>query len=34
VCHGLDGEGCDHTVTADEAGWEHIGTADRIEFEL
>jgi hypothetical protein len=30
ICHGWDGEGCDYTVSSDEAGWTYVGTGDPV----
>jgi hypothetical protein len=28
VCHGFDGEGCQHTVRCEDMDWQPIGYAD------
>jgi hypothetical protein len=33
VCHGYDGEGCDHVVLGADREWTHIGHADRIDID-
>lgn len=32
ICHGFDGEGCDHVVRCEDLGWEHIGEAENVSF--
>lgn len=32
VCHGWDGEGCNHTVGSDDLEWELIGQASQVTW--
>jgi hypothetical protein len=34
VCHGWDGEGCDHTVTDDELDWTVVGTVEQMQWRF
>lgn len=32
ICHGFDGEGCDHLVRVSDQDWQHIGEAESVSF--